>query len=266
MEKGKAPNGRIDVTLHQFKVALSFPGEFRPYVRCVAKELKEMLGPNACFFDEHYTAQLARPNLHVLLHDIYGDRSDLVVVFVCAEYERKEWCGIEWDKISERRIQGGGDDIMYVRVGEGEVSGMTKLDGYVDAKNLTSKDVALMVEERVMVTEESTSLAARQHGERAARRTINEASTTDNLSVEDLEKLVLKARTLEVADRLNVKGGWQVAEIDKQDIATVVRDGHSGLTPLGDSYHSSWTCYTCLSPGPWNGNLCMNCGTPGELD
>ena len=202
----------------------------------------------------------------MLLHDIYGDRSDLVVVFVCAEYERKKWCGIEWDKIRERRMQGGGDDIMYVRVGEGEVFGMTKLDGYVDAADFTPKEVAHMIEERVKVIEESRNLAPRQHGERAARRTINEDLTTDNLSVEDLEELVLKARTLEVADRLNVEGGWQVAEIDKQDIATVVRGGHSGLTPLGDSYHSSWMCYTCLSPGPWNGNRCMNCGTWGELD
>ena len=50
MEQGNAPNGRIDVTLHQFKVALSFPGEFRPYVRSVAEELEKILGPNACFF------------------------------------------------------------------------------------------------------------------------------------------------------------------------------------------------------------------------
>ena len=91
----------VDIEHHRFEVALSFPGEQRDYVDRVAEELDHVLGADACFYDRFYEAQLARPNLDVLLHEIYGERSGLVVVFVCAEYDEKLWCGIEWRRIRE---------------------------------------------------------------------------------------------------------------------------------------------------------------------
>jgi hypothetical protein len=73
----------------RFKVALSFPGEKRDYVKEVARELKKRLPKGSVFYDGDFTAQLARPNLDVLLQRIYGNNSDLVVVFLCSEYEKK---------------------------------------------------------------------------------------------------------------------------------------------------------------------------------
>ncbi len=141
----------VDIRRHRFEVALSFPGEHRSYVDRVAAELERLLEPNACFYDKYYEAQLARPNLDVLLQGIYGDRSGLVVAFVCREYDEKEWCGIEWRKIRERGALGEEDDIMYVRIGEGDVPGMTSLDGYVDARTRTPEEIARMVVERVEI-------------------------------------------------------------------------------------------------------------------
>ena len=89
------PAGRVE-EIH-FKVALSFPGEKRPYVSTVASELKKRLGPGTVFYDRDFTAQLARPNLDTLLQRIYLNNTDLVVVFLCAEYEDKDWCGLEWE-------------------------------------------------------------------------------------------------------------------------------------------------------------------------
>jgi hypothetical protein len=132
-------------------VALSFPGEHRCYVGRVAAELERLLQPNACFYDKYYEAQLARPNLDVLLQEIYGDRSGLVVAFVCGEYDEKAWCGVEWQKVKERRAFGDEDSIMYVRIGEGDVSGMTSLDGYVDARTRMPEEIARMVVERVEI-------------------------------------------------------------------------------------------------------------------
>ena len=124
----------MDVARHQFDVALSFPGEYRAYVKRVAASLAEALGPNACFYDRSYRAQLAVPNVDVLLQEIYGERSDLVVAFVCREYDEKKWCGVEWRKIPERLSEGGAGEIMYVRLDVGDVAGMTTLDGFVDAQ------------------------------------------------------------------------------------------------------------------------------------
>lgn len=138
----------VDIEHHQFDVALSFPSEQREYVKCVAVQLNRLLGSDACFYDKFYEAQLARPNLDTLLHDIYGDRSGLVVVFVCAAYDAKLWCGIEWRKIRERGASHD-SDIMYVRLGDGEVAGMTAFDGYLDAHMRAPEDVARLIAERV---------------------------------------------------------------------------------------------------------------------
>ena len=145
---------RVDVRRHRFDVALSFPGEHRSYVKSVAGEIERLLEPNACFYDKYYAAQLARPNADLLLQEIYGARSGLVVVFVCGEYDEKEWCGIEWQKIRERRASGDEGGIMYVRIGEGDVSGMTRLDGYVDARTHAPEEIARMIVERVEIETE----------------------------------------------------------------------------------------------------------------
>lgn len=94
------PPGRVEEM--RFKVALSFPGEKREYVADVASEVKKHLGRDAVFYDMDFTAQLARPNLDTLLQRIYLDNSDLVVVFLCADYENKEWCGLECRAIREK--------------------------------------------------------------------------------------------------------------------------------------------------------------------
>ena len=143
--------GVVDVTRHRFDVALSFPGEHRSYVARVAASLEETLGPNACFYDRSYRAQLALPDADVLLHEIYGERSDLVVVFVCREYDEKKWCGIEWRKIRERVSEGGAGEIMYVRLDLGDVAGMTTLDGYVDAQEESPETVTSLILERLQV-------------------------------------------------------------------------------------------------------------------
>ena len=138
----------VDIERHRFRVALSFPGEQRAYVERVAAELDHLLGSDACFYDRFYEAQLARPNLDALLHRIYGERSDLVVAFVCAEYKEKLWCGIEWRKIRERGATGDDRELMYVKLGEGEVTGMTLLDGYVDGREREPEEVARMIADR----------------------------------------------------------------------------------------------------------------------
>ena len=145
----------IDIRQHRFAVALSFPGEHRSYVKRVAQELARELGPAACFYDRNYEAQLAQPGLDLLLQEIYGERSGLVVVFICREYDEKEWCGIEWQKIRERQVVGDARRIMYVRLGDGDVAGMTRLDGYVDARQRSPEEVAHLVIERVTVLDQA---------------------------------------------------------------------------------------------------------------
>lgn len=132
-----------------FKVALSFPGENRDYVAKVARELKKHLPKGSVFYDRDFTAQLARPNLDTLLQSVYGKQSDLVVVFLSSDYDKKEWCGLEWRSIREFIKRRDDHTIMLMRFDDGEVSGVMSLDGYVDLRDHEPPEAAKFILERV---------------------------------------------------------------------------------------------------------------------
>jgi hypothetical protein len=141
----------VDVTTHQFDVSLSFPGESREYVERVALELEKLIGPNSYFYDNNYKAQLARPSLDVLLQDIYAKQSDLIVVFLSADYQNKSWCGIEFRAIREIIFNCDNHKIMFIRMDDGDVDGVFKTDGYVDARHHQPEEIARMIQERVEI-------------------------------------------------------------------------------------------------------------------
>lgn len=136
-----------------FKVALSFPGEHRDYVSQVAAELKRRLPIGAVFYDRDFTSQLARPNLDTLLQRIYLTNSELVVVFVSAEYDRKQWCGIEWRAIREIIKNKSDHSIMFMRFDDTTIAGTFSIDGYVDLQDYTPLDAARFIMERVRLND-----------------------------------------------------------------------------------------------------------------
>lgn len=136
-----------------FKVALSFPGEHRDYVEEVARELQTRLPARSVFYDRDFTAQLARPNLDTLLQHIYADNSDLVVVFLSENYEKKEWCGLEWRAVRELLKKKQDNSIMFMRFDLASVPGALSLDGYVDLASYTASEAAALILERVRLNE-----------------------------------------------------------------------------------------------------------------
>lgn len=142
----------VNVLTHHFDVGLSFPGEVRPYVRDVAQHLEGILGSDRYFYDNNYESQLARPDLDLLLQDIYGNRSRLVVVFLSEAYERKPWCGgVEFRPIRQMLMDRDRQRIMFVRMDDGAVKGIFRLDGAVDARHRTADEIARMIKQRVDV-------------------------------------------------------------------------------------------------------------------
>lgn len=139
----------VNVNTHIFDVALSFPGELRHIVEPIARELERRIGPNSYFYDNNYTAQLARPSLDTLLQDIYGNRSRLIVVFLSADYQNKRWCGIEFRAIREIIHNKDHQKVMYVRMDDGSVDGVFQTDGYVDGRRYSAGEIAAFIEERV---------------------------------------------------------------------------------------------------------------------
>jgi hypothetical protein len=140
------PDGRLEEI--RFKVAFSFPGELRPYVREVVARVKEALNGGSVFYDDDFVAQLARPNLDNLLQTVYLNNSDLLVVFLSADYERKMWCGVEWRAIRAVINNKADESVMLVRSDDAAIPGIFPQDGYIDLNRFTPEQVAGFVLQR----------------------------------------------------------------------------------------------------------------------
>lgn len=136
-----------DIGTHSFLVAFSFPGEARHRIGGIATLLEERLGPGSVFYDEWYKAELARPNLDLHLQGVYA-RAKLVVVCLCAEYERKEWCGLEWRAIRDL-IKRRQDKVMFLRSDDAPVAGAFSIDGYLDLRTHNDNNLVGLICQRV---------------------------------------------------------------------------------------------------------------------
>ena len=138
----------------RFAVGLSFPAEARKRVAAIAKHLAGGLGRNRVLYDKYYEAEFARPNLDVYLQNLYHDETLLNVVFLCAAYNQKEWCGLEWrairDLIKQRK-----PDIMFLRLDDGDVAGVYSIDGYADIRERSDEQAAALILERVELLQPS---------------------------------------------------------------------------------------------------------------
>jgi hypothetical protein len=128
-----------------YEIALTFAGEQRPLVSAVAERLASALGRERVFYDRFHEAELARLDLDLYLQEIYHERARLVVVFLGADYERKEWCGLEWRAVRDLIKRRRSEQIMLVRVDEGGVPGVFGIDGYVDARGRGPGEIAELI-------------------------------------------------------------------------------------------------------------------------
>src|SRR5215467_2647746 len=100
--------------IRRFQVALSFSGEKRHFVAAVAQQLASRYGQPAILYDKFHEAEFARTDLAFYLPPLYTD-SGLVVVILCRGYEKREWCGLEWDAIFDMHKHGKDKRIMLCR-------------------------------------------------------------------------------------------------------------------------------------------------------
>lgn len=164
----------------RFRVALSFPGEKRSFIEVVAQQLASWLGQDRVLYDKFYEAEFARPNLDIYLQRLYHYDSELVAVFLCAEYERKEWCfGLEWRAIRDLIKAGKNNDVMLFRFDNTEIPGSYGIDGYVWIGERSPEDIAKLILQRLeLVSAETTSRAASALNEDQLRLGFQRISTS----------------------------------------------------------------------------------------
>jgi hypothetical protein len=153
----------LKVTGKRFRVALSFPGEYRAFVEQVAELLARRVGRDHVLYDKYYEAEFARPNLDSYLQNLYHDESDLIAIFLCADYDRKEWCGLEWRALRDVLKRRRDADLMPLRFDDTQIPGLFSIDGYVWIGTRKPREVADLILQRIRLSvgaEDATSLAA----------------------------------------------------------------------------------------------------------
>lgn len=132
----------------RFAVGLTFPGESRGLVGSIARILKSKLGVDRILYDRFHEAEFARHDLDTYLERLYREECELVVVFLGSDYQRKEWCGVEWRAVRDLRKQGQKDRVMLLKLDSGPVDGLLSIDGYIDIGKSSAQDVAALIMKR----------------------------------------------------------------------------------------------------------------------
>jgi hypothetical protein len=102
----------------RFKVGLSFPGEHRILVEEISEKLAAIYGKEQILYDKYLQGELARPNCDIYMQELYRKDCDLIIVFICPEYQ-KTWCGIEWRSIRDfMYYKDTSKRIMFVKCGD----------------------------------------------------------------------------------------------------------------------------------------------------
>ena len=137
----------------RFRVAFSFAGDRRAYVAAAAEILAARFGKDSILYDRYHEAEFARSDLAFHLTRLYFEDSDLVVAVLGDSYDRKEWCGLEWNAIYGRIKQRQYDDVLLSRFDRVEGAGLFGLAGFIDLDERNPADFAQLILERLAINE-----------------------------------------------------------------------------------------------------------------
>jgi len=138
-------------TRRRFRIALSFPGEQRRFVGEVARCLAKEVGEDSILYDKFREAEFARPDLDTYLPTLYRMESELIAVFLCAEYAKKRWCRLEWRSIRQLICTSDSGRIMFLSfddIGDVPEIGILSSDGYALIGNRAPRVIAKLILQR----------------------------------------------------------------------------------------------------------------------
>lgn len=131
------------------KVALSFAGEQRDYVREVAKALSAR--HIAVFYDEFEANSLWGTDGAEHFHRIYSSATQYVVMFISQAYVTKAWTRQERRAAISRQIKSESEYILPVRFDYTEVPGIPDTMQYLMANRFTPAQLAVEIAKKVGV-------------------------------------------------------------------------------------------------------------------
>jgi tetratricopeptide (TPR) repeat protein len=141
------------VSTKRFRIAFSFAGEKRDFVKQVADRLAKRFERDRILYDKYHEAEFARHDLGIYLPNLYNRECDLVVVVVCPDYDEKEWTGLEWLAIHDLLQQRKRDEVVLSRFGHAQVDGLFRGAGFIELDHKTPDEFVTLILERLALNE-----------------------------------------------------------------------------------------------------------------
>lgn len=161
----------------RFRIAFSFAGEKRTFVAEVARLLAAKFGESGVLYDKYHEAEFARSDLAFHLPKLYNEEADLVVAVLCKDYDKKEWCGLEWSAIYSLIKKKKTDTVMLSRFDRVDGAGLHGLSGFIELDDKTPEQAATHILERLALNEGH----AKDHYLRPSSSVIRHSNTPHNL-------------------------------------------------------------------------------------
>jgi hypothetical protein len=136
-----------------FRIAFSFAGEKREFVAKVARILADRFGEDKILYDKFHEAEFADADLAFDLPALYKNDSDLIVAVFCTDYERKEWCGLEWRAIFSIIKEGDSEQILLSRFDHIDGKGLFGLAGFIELDDKTAEQFVTLILQRLAINE-----------------------------------------------------------------------------------------------------------------
>ncbi len=137
----------------RFRIAFSFAGEKREFVKQAADLLAQRFGQDRILYDKYHEAEFARNDLGIYLPNLYNLESDLVVVVVCPNYDTKEWTDLEWLAIHDRLQQRMRKEVQLCRFGHAYVDGLFRGAGFIELDDKTPEAFVTLILQRLALNE-----------------------------------------------------------------------------------------------------------------
>lgn len=127
-----------------FAIAVSFPGEHRPFVLAIVERLATALGRDRVFYDEWHEARLLGSGGDLKLQDCYK-QAGLVVPFF-SEHYTKPWCALEWETIRGILLNRRTDDaVISVHLDDTEIPGWPAVGSGIKLKGRSAEEIADLI-------------------------------------------------------------------------------------------------------------------------
>ncbi|GAA5131238.1 tetratricopeptide repeat protein [Luteolibacter yonseiensis] len=137
----------------RFRIAFSFAGEKRDFVKQVADLLSSRFTKAKILYDKYHEAEFARNDLSIYLPNLYNRDSDLIVVVFCPDYDTKEWTGLEWLAIHDLLQQRRREEVLLSRFSRAQVDGLFRGAGFIELDDKSPEQTAKLILERLALNE-----------------------------------------------------------------------------------------------------------------